>query len=113
MRFIMMYKPPRSHSATLPTPEQMAAIEKDIAEAKKNGTFVMNAGFQPMTNGAVVRLADGKTTVTDGPYVESKELIGGFAIFGLKSKEEAVESAKGFLQVMGGGEVEIRQLYEN
>jgi len=112
MRFIMMYKPTAKTTGP-PSPEQMVAIEKDIADAKKSGSFVMNAGFHPIAKGAIVKRSNGKATVTDGPFVETKELIGGFAVFDLKSKEEAIESAKGFLELMGEGEVEIRQVYES
>ena len=112
MRFIMMYKP-TAKTAGPPSPETMAAIEKDIAEAKKSGKFVGNGGFYPLAKGAIVRRANGKATVIDGPYAEAKEVIGGYAIFDLSSKEEAVESAKGFLEMMGEGEVEIRQMYES
>ena len=111
MRFIMMYKPDRSDAGP-PNAAKMAALQKDIGDAKNAGTFVMNGGFLPMANGAIVTYANEKNTVTDGPYAEAKEVIGGFAIFDLKSKEEAIEGAKGFLKVMGGGQVEIRQMYE-
>jgi len=112
MRFIMMYRP-TAKTAGPPSPETMAAIEKDIAEAKKAGKFVSNGGFYPLAQGAIIRRANGKSTVTDGPYAEAKELIGGYAIFDLSSKAEAIESAKGFLDMMGEGEVEVRQMYES
>jgi hypothetical protein len=59
-----------------------------------------------------VRLFGGKLTVTDGPFTEAKELIGGFAILRTNSKEEAIELAEKFLPVAGDGECELRQLYE-
>jgi hypothetical protein len=59
-----------------------------------------------------VRLSNGKLTVTDGPFTESKELIGGFALIQAKSKEEAIELTKRFLKVAGDGEVEVRQIAE-
>jgi hypothetical protein len=66
----------------------------------------------PSALGARVRLANGNITVTDGPFTESKELVGGFAILQAKSKEEAVELVRNFLRVVGHGECELRQLYE-
>ena len=62
--------------------------------------------------GARVRLSNGTVKVTDGPFTEAKEVIGGFALFQVNSKAEANEHARQFLQVVGGGECELRQLYE-
>lgn len=85
---------------------------KLIEEGMKSGTLLSTEGLKPSANGARVRLAEGNVTVTDGPFAEAKELIAGFAILQANSKEEAIEMAKGFLQVAGDGETEIRQLYE-
>ena len=63
-------------------------------------------------NGARVRRSSGNLTVTDGPFTESKEVVGGFAILKANSKEEAIELAREFLQAAGEGECELRQLYE-
>jgi hypothetical protein len=63
--------------------------------------------------GARVRSANGKVSVTDGPFSESKEVIGGFAILQAKSKEEAIQLVKNFLKVVGDGECEVRQVYES
>jgi len=112
MRFMMMYTPDAANAGP-PDPKKFAAIEKDIADSKKAGAFVWNGGLHPISSGAIVKYAKGKATVTDGPYAEAKELIGGFAIFDLKSKEEAIESTKAFLKIMGGGSVEIRQMYDS
>jgi hypothetical protein len=68
-------------------------------------------GCLPSARGARVRLDGGKVTVTDGPFTESKELVAGFAILQANSKEEAIEITKNFLQVAGGGECEIRQIF--
>jgi hypothetical protein len=66
----------------------------------------------PSVTGARVRLANGTVSVTDGPFTESKEVIGGLAILKANSKAEAVELAKNFLLVVGEGECELRQIYE-
>jgi hypothetical protein len=109
MRFLMMYKP--THNGP-PSEEHRAAIGKLIDEAIKAGTLIATEGLEPIAKGARVRLSNGKLTVVDGPFAEAKELVGGYAIFRLKSKEEAIESAKRFLQVAGEGEVEIRQMMD-
>ena len=111
MRFLCVYKPGKPEGGP-PTQEQMAAMGKLIEEAMKAGWLLSTEGCLPSIKGARVRLSDGKFTVTDGPFTEAKELIGGFAIIQANSKEEAIEHTKYFLQVAGGGEKEIRQLYE-
>ena len=73
------------------------------------------APSNPVGNGAAgarIRLSDAEFTVTDGPFSETKELIGGFAIIQASSKQEAIEHARYFLQAAGGGETEIRQLHD-
>ena len=83
-----------------------------IEEMTKAGVLLSTEGCQPSSKGARVRLSTGKVTVTDGPFAETKELIGGFAIIQTKSKEEAIEWTKRFLNVAGDGESEIRLLHE-
>jgi hypothetical protein len=90
----------------------MAEMGKLIGEAMKAGWLIATEGCLPTAAGARVRLADGKFTVIDGPFAETKELVGGFAIIQASSKQEAIEHTKYFLQVAGGGETEIRQLHE-
>ena len=85
---------------------------KLIEEAMKAGWLLSTEGCLPSAAGARVRLWDGKFTVTDGPFMETKEVVGGFAIIQVASKREAIERTEYFLQVAGGGETEIRQLYE-
>ena len=85
---------------------------KLIGEAMKDGWLISTEGCLPSAAGARVRLSDGKFTVIDGPFAETKELVGGFAIIQASSKQEAIERTKYFLQTAGGGESEIRQLHE-
>jgi hypothetical protein len=66
----------------------------------------------PSAAGARVRLSKGKLTTTDGPFTESKEVVGGLAILQASSKEEAIERVKQFLHVAGDGDCELRQLFE-
>jgi len=83
-----------------------------IEDHMKAGTLVATEGCMPSALGARVRLSNGKLNVTDGPFTEAKEVVGGFAILQANSKEHAVELAKEFLKVAGDGECEIRQICE-
>jgi hypothetical protein len=78
----------------------------------KAGWLLATEGCLPSALGARVRRDGEKVTVTDGPFSEAKELVGGFAILQAASKEEAVELCRQFLGVAGEGECELRQLYE-
>lgn len=111
MRFLSLYKPAKKEGDP-PTRQEMAEMGKLIEEMVKAGVLLSTEGCQPSSKGARVRLSGGKLTVTDGPFTEAKELIGGFAILQAKSKEEAIELTRRFLDVAGDGECEIRQLYE-
>lgn len=111
MRFLCIYKPGKPEG-TPPTQEEMVKMGKLIEEAMKAGWLLTTEGCLPSALGARVRLSGEKFTVTDGPFTEAKELIGGFAIIQANSKQEAIEHTKYFLQFAGGGETEIRQLYE-
>ncbi len=110
MRFLCLYKPRKLERP--PTQQEMDDMGKLIGEAMAAGWLLSTEGCLPTSAGARVRLADGKFTVTDGPFAETKEVVGGFAIIRANSKEEAIEHTKYFLKVAGGGETEIRQLYE-
>ncbi len=115
MRFLFLYKPAdsaRAESGVPPSPQEMAAMGKLIEEGFRSGTLLSAEGCHPTSKGARVRQAAGKVTVTDGPFTESKELVAGFAIMKLKSKEEAIEEAKKFLAIAGDGVSEIRLLHE-
>ncbi len=110
MRFLSIYK--TVERTTPPTPEEMATMGKLIEEGMKAGWLLGTEGCLPSALGARVRRSEGKITVTDGPFTEAKELVGGFAILKADSKQEAIELAKNFLSMVGQGECELRQLYE-
>ena len=110
MKFLSIYK--TVERGVPPTPEEMARMGQLIDTHMKAGTLLATEGCLPSALGARVRLANGKTTVTDGPFTESKEVVGGFAILEAASKEQAIEMAREFLQVAGDGECEIRQVFE-
>jgi hypothetical protein len=111
MRFLCVYKPAKPEGVP-PTREEIANMGQLIDEMAKSGVLVSTEGCQPSAKGARVRLSNGKFSVIDGPFTEAKELIGGFAIIEVKSKQEAVELTKRFLNVAGDGESEIRLLHE-
>ena len=115
MRFLMLYKPAdtkRLESGDPPTPQEMAEMGAFCEEMTKSEALLSTEGCLPSALGARVRLAGGKVTVTDGPFAEAKELIGGMALVRAQSKEEAVEWAARFLKVAGDGVTEILQVYE-
>ena len=111
MRFMMLYKPGKESTAP-PSNERFAEVGKMIEEWTKDGVLLSTEGLQHSSKGARVRISGGKFTVTEGPFPEAKDLVGGYAMVELKSKGEAIERAKRFLKVMGEGESEIRQLYD-
>jgi len=108
-----------SEAGCAPNPELMAAIAKMAEAASKRGIMVGSGGLQPSSQGARIRVSKGKTSVLDGPFAETKELVGGYAIFDLKSKEEAIEMGTQFMQVHADilgpsyeGELEIRPMMD-
>ena len=110
MKFLSLYK--SAERNTPPSQEEMAKMGKLVEDGFKAGWLVATEGCLPSALGARVRLASGKLSVTDGPFTEAKELVGGFAILRTNSKEEAIQLAKEFLHVVGEGECELRQVYE-
>jgi hypothetical protein len=90
----------------------MERMGKAVEEGMKSGFLVATEGCMPSKLGARVRLNSGKVSVIDGPFAETKEVVGGFAIIKADSKEQAVEHVKNFLLFAGEGECELRQLYE-
>ena len=82
-----------------PTPELMEAMKKLADREVKAGRMIDMGGLTPVAMGAEVRIADGKLSVIDGPFVEAKEVIGGYAIMEFRNKEEAVASAVEFMQL--------------
>ncbi|HEY1579771.1 MAG TPA: YciI family protein [Terracidiphilus sp.] len=110
MRFLSIYKSPER--STPPTPEEMCNMGKMIEEWMQSGKLLATEGCMPSSLGARVRLENGKHSVSDGPFTESKEVVGGFAILDAPSKEAAIGYVKEFLDVVGTGECELRQLYD-
>jgi hypothetical protein len=116
MRFMMIVK--HAENQGPPPKELMEAIGKLAEEDAKNGRKMLgNGGLKPTSLGASVRLANGRITVTDGPFTEAKEVIGGYAQFELESKQEAIEGAVRFMELHKKywpgweGETEVRPMY--
>ena len=110
MKFLSVYK--TVERTVPPTAEEMASMGKLIEEGMKAGWLLAVEGCMASATGARVRKSNGKMLVTDGPFVETKELIGGLAILQANSKEHAIELAKYFLGHAEDGECELRQLHE-
>ena len=110
MQFISFYTPNPSAHQGPPSKEYMEQMNKLIEESMKSGELVATGGLTPIQQGVRIVQASGNVTITDGPYIESTEIIGGFAILELPSKEAAIESSKRFLTIAGDGQVTIRPL---
>jgi hypothetical protein len=115
MKFMMLVK----HAENLgpPPKELMDAIARLAEEAVKDRSMLGNGGLAPIAQSTRVRISKGQLTVTDGPFTEAKEVIGGYAQFELKSKEEAIKGAVRFMELHKKywpgweGETEIRQIF--
>jgi hypothetical protein len=93
-----------------PRPGLYEEMEKFVEEATKAGVLLATGGLAPSAQGTRVSLKDGQFTVTDGPFAEAKELIGGWAVMEARDKDEAIEWTKRFLSVLGEGESTIREV---
>ena len=119
MRYMMIVSGSENLAASGPPPAALVeAIERLGEEMTKKGTMVSFGGLKPTSSGARMRITNGKIITTDGPFTESKEVIGGFSIFNVASKEEALEEARKLMELHRvhwpnwQGEIEIRQMYE-
>jgi hypothetical protein len=104
-----------SEAGKMPSEELLTAMGKFNEELMKAGALVDLSGLQPSSKGARIKISGGKRIVTDGPFAETKELIAGYWIIQVKSKEEAIEWAKRVPAPHGEGqesEIEIRQVFE-
>ncbi len=110
MQFLTFYTPAPGAHAGPPSKEYMDEMNKLIEESMKSGELVATGGLTPLQQGARVIQTSGKVTITDGPFIESTEIIGGFALLEVPSKEAAIESSKRFLKIAGDGQVTIRPL---
>ena len=115
MKFMMLVK--HSENQGPPPQELMDAIAILAEESVKAGTMLGSGGLAPLEKSTRVRVSNGKLTVTDGPFAEAKEVVGGYAQFELKSKQEAIDGAVRFMELHRKhwpgweGETEIRQIF--
>jgi len=115
MRFMVIVKADKSSEAgNLPDEKLLAEMTKYNEELVKAGVLLAGEGLQPSSKGARVRFSGNKRTVIDGPFAETKELVAGFWLFQVKSKEEAIEWVKRAPNPFPGteSEIEIRQVFE-
>jgi hypothetical protein len=116
MRFMMMVRANKdSEAGKMPSEELIAAMGRYNEELMKAGVLVDLSGLQPSSKGARIKFSRGKPTVIDGPFAETKELIAGYWIINVKSREEALAWVKRAPAPFGpdqDGEIELRQYYE-
>jgi hypothetical protein len=115
MRFMIIVRANKDTEAgVLPEEKLIAEMATYHEQLAKAGVLLDASGLQPSSKGARIKFSGGKRTVIDGPFTEAKELIAGYTLIQVKSREEAMEWAKRFPSPMGDrdGEIEIRQLYE-
>ena len=114
MRYMTIVK--AAEPFKMPPPALIEAIGKLAEEATKAGVFVETAGLAPTSEATRVRLSNGKISVTDGPFTEAKEVVGGYAIFDVDTKEEVLEWTRRFMDLHKKhwpdweGETEVRQM---
>ena len=119
MKYLTFIRHAESYRESGPPAALMAAMSKFVEKSVKDGTLVDTGGLLPSKDGVRVRLASGKITVLDGPFIESKEVIGGWAILKADSKEEAVRVATEFMELHRkywpefDGESEVRPMFDN
>lgn len=114
MRFLSMVRI-RESTGQQPSERLMNEMGKLIDEMTKSGVLLDTAGLRPTSEGARVKLSGGRTSVVDGPFTESKEVVGGYAVLNADSMKEAIELTRRFLVVHGDEwelDCEVRQLEE-
>ncbi|MEW5917588.1 MAG: YciI family protein [Gemmatimonadota bacterium] len=113
MKFFMISTPDEKNANKPPSPEMMAEMAKFIDEQKKAGTLIATGAMLPVSmGGARVKSENGKLTVLDGPFTESKELVAGWAIIEVPTLADAIESSRRFYKIVGDGAGEIRQIMD-
>jgi hypothetical protein len=118
MKYLTFIRHPESYRASPPPPALMEAMGRFVEKTRKDGTLVDTGGLLPSKDGVRVRLAKGRITVTDGPFSESKEVIGGWAILETDSKADAIRIATEFMELHRKhwpefeGESEVRPMFD-
>lgn len=112
MKFVSIWKPDRQVLTAEPDEGQMAAMGQLIGELMSAGVLLDTGGVSDGGSSLRVQRSGGKVTVTDGPFAETKELVGGFAIFKVNSKDEAIALTRRFLEIAGDGSSELHEVSE-
>jgi hypothetical protein len=114
MRFMMLLPAPTQalEKFAVPSPDIVLPMRKFNADMAKAGVLLAAEGLHPTSKGTRIRVSGGKPVITDGPFAEAKEVLAGFWIIQVKSKEEAVEWAKR-CPLPENGLIEVRQVFEN
>lgn len=118
MKYLSFIRHSESYRQTPPPPALMEAMGKFVEKSMKDGSLVETGGLLPSKEGVRVRLTNGKITATDGPFSESKEVIGGWAILDVASKAEAIRVATEFMELHRlhwpgfEGESEVRPMFD-
>lgn len=113
MRFMVMhYSTPENEAGVPPSPEQLAAIGEQMQGIAMTGVLLGGEGVHPSSTGVRIDFTGGDVRVIDGPFAEAKEVIAGFAIVGVQTRDEAVEIAKKFAAVTGTPRIDVRQIVE-
>jgi hypothetical protein len=116
MRFMMFIKHPSDYDIRNVPPALFGPMGEFVEENTKKGVFIDGAGLQPLKKATRIRIANGKIKVTDGPFTEAKEVVGGYALCETNTHEEAIELAKKFMELHRtywptfDGECEVRPL---
>ena len=108
MRFMTLWRPAKT--ANSPSEQMFSEMGKLIEGMTRSGVLVQTGGWDPSGPCTLVRSSGGKISLTDGPYAEAKEVIAGFALLEVKTKEEALEHTRRFLAVAGDGVSEVREI---
>jgi hypothetical protein len=108
----MMRADAASEAGAPPNPELMERMGVFIGEVMQAGVLLATDGLHPSAKGKRVKVENGKTTVIDGPFTESKELVASYALFEVKDMDEAVMWTKRFLECIGEGQCELRPIFE-
>ena len=118
MKYMMFIKHTEDYQGKTPPPELYAAMGEFVEAAEKSGQMLDGAGLKPTAHGTRVRLAGGTISILDGPFTESKEIVGGYALMDLPSEEEALALARKFMELHQThwpefeGECEMRPLQD-
>jgi hypothetical protein len=112
MKYMAIAKGSKETEAFVPTEEATAQMGQYIAAAMSEGWLLATEGLHPSAKATRIKVSGDKRTITDGPFTEAKELIASYALLQVGSKEEAIEKTIGFLDLVGGGEVELWRVYE-